>query len=130
MRDTMRREVLGGIRKDEPPAAMATPVPTLEVSAHRRGRVLAVAVGGELEAGTVSRLEAAVSEGLAHAPAQVLLNCRALTSVDGAAVSVLFAMQERARAAGARLILVQPSAVLMDAIDRADAADAFLVVDA
>jgi anti-sigma B factor antagonist len=82
-------------------------VEPLRVTTERQDDRVIIAVTGELDIASASRIEEALREAEAAGPAVVLLDLRRLEFMDSTGLRTILSADARAREAGRRLVIVQ-----------------------
>lgn len=80
----------------------------LEIEQHRDGDAVVMRLRGELDIATVPRLEEAVNEALADAPAELTIDLRPLGFLDSSGLRQFILLADRAEAEDWRLVLIRP----------------------
>ena len=87
-------------------------MPPLEISTERRESRTRIALVGELDIASTPRFEEGLAAVEADTPGVLVLDLRRLEFIDSTGLRAVIAADERARAAGRRLVLVRgPAAV-------------------
>jgi anti-sigma B factor antagonist len=82
----------------------------LRVDVEDRDDHALVALAGEIDAGTATEVEDAVSGALANRHTRVMLDLSHVTFIDSSGLGVLVSSHRKAESSGARLVVVHPSA--------------------
>lgn len=83
--------------------------PDLDISVHREPEETVVALSGEIDIHTVSRLVAAVEGSLEHGPARLLLDMGNVTFCDSQGLGTLVVLNRTATRARSSLVLTNVS---------------------
>jgi anti-anti-sigma factor len=86
---------------------VALSVPPLHVNTTREGDRLRVALEGELDIVNAPNLEEELTEAQADSVDTLILDLRDVTFIDSTGLRAVLAADERARLAGARLVVVR-----------------------
>jgi anti-anti-sigma factor len=84
----------------------------LDISVHHEPEETVVALAGELDIGTVSRLRTAVDEALSDSPSRVVLDMGSVTFCDSQGLGTLVVLNREVTRARSSLVLSNVSAFL------------------
>jgi anti-sigma B factor antagonist len=85
----------------------------LQVDYEREGERAQLTLAGELDIATVPRLQEAIDNALAEAPAELVVDLRPLGFLDSSGLRLFIVLADRAREEGFRLALVRPGKAVL-----------------